>query len=136
MGLFGGKPAYCVICNKELKHKSKPKREWNIKGSLCGECYVDKAKEFYEGRIRQTCAICKTTKRITDLWEPRWQWDMDGLLCKECFDKKEQGHNARKNYCSICSAKLGFIRYNPKPKWKIDGQLCRTCWDSKKAEME
>jgi hypothetical protein len=60
---------------------------------------------------------------------------MDGLLCKECFDKKEAGHNTKRNYCSLCNAKIGFIRYNPKPKWKIDGQMCRTCWDEHKARM-
>jgi len=85
MGLFSKKPAYCTICNKEITHKHKPKREWRIKGPLCGDCHVDKMKEFYEGKIRQPCVSCGTTKKITDLWEPRWQWDMEGLLCKECF---------------------------------------------------
>ncbi len=135
MGLFGGKPVSCTACGKELKHKSKPKREWNIKGPLCGDCYMDKAEEFYEGKVRQPCKSCGTVRKITDLWEPRWQWDMDGLLCKECFDKKETGHNTKRNYCSLCNAKMGFIRYNPKPKWKIDGQMCRTCWDEHKARM-
>ena len=32
MGLFNRKPSYCTVCNKELTHKHKPKREWNIKG--------------------------------------------------------------------------------------------------------
>ena len=27
MGLFSKKPAYCTVCNKELTHKNKPKRE-------------------------------------------------------------------------------------------------------------
>ena len=46
-----------------------------------------------------------------------------GLLCKECFDKKEEGHGKKKNYCSLCGAKMGLIRYNPKGKWKIEGQF-------------
>jgi hypothetical protein len=92
-------------------------------------------KEFYEGKVRQSCVSCGTTRKITDLWEPRWQWDMEGLLCKECFDKKEETFNTKKNFCAICGAKMGFVRYNPKGKWKIDGQLCRNCWDSKKTEF-
>ncbi len=135
MGLFSRKPSFCAICKKEISHKHKPKREWNIKGSLCGDCHVDKTKEFYEATIRQPCVKCGVTKKISDLWEPRWQWDMDGLLCKECFDKKEEEHATKKNYCSLCGAKMGLFRYNPKPKWKIDGQLCRKCWDVKKTEF-
>ncbi|TAK15466.1 MAG: hypothetical protein EPO37_09925, partial [Nitrosarchaeum sp.] len=90
MGLFGKKPTYCTICNKELTHKHKPKKEWNIKGMLCGDCHFDKSKEYYEGKVRQACVSCGTIKIISELWEPRWQWDMEGLLCKECFDKKEE----------------------------------------------
>jgi len=90
MGLFSKKPTFCAICNKKLTHKHKPKREWDVSGPLCGDCHVDKTKEFYEATIRQPCVKCGTTKKISDLWEPRWQWDMDGLLCKDCFDKKEK----------------------------------------------
>lgn len=135
MGLFSKKPAYCAVCNKLLKHKHKPKKEWNIKGQLCGECHFEKSKEFYEGKVRQPCIVCGTTRKITDLWEPRWQWDMEGLLCKQCFDKKETDHKEKKNFCALCGAKIGLIRYNPKGNWKIEGQLCRKCWDNKKAEM-
>ena len=135
MGLFSKTPSFCTVCGKQLTHKHKPKREWDIKGSLCGDCHFEKSKEYYEGKMRQACVTCKTTRRITDLWEPRWQWDMEGLLCKECFDKKEEAFGTKKNFCSLCGAKMGLIRYNPKQKWKVDGQLCRLCWDKKKAEM-
>ncbi len=135
MGLFSRKPAICTICKKETTHKHKPKREWNVEGPLCGDCHLDKTQEFYEATIRQPCVSCRTTKKISDLWEPRWQWDMDGLLCKDCFDNKEKDHATKKNYCSMCGAKMGLFRYNPKPKWKVDGQLCRKCWDVKKAEF-
>ena len=135
MGLFNRKPSYCAVCNKELKHKHKPKREWNIKGVLCGDCHFEKARDFYEGTVRQPCVECKTTQKITDLWEPRWQWDMEGLLCKECFDKKEESHAKKKNFCALCGGKMGLIRYNAKSKWKVDGNLCRVCWDKKKAEF-
>lgn len=135
MGLFSKKPTYCAVCNKELTHKHKPKREWNIKGKLCGDCHFEKQKEFYEGKVRQACVVCGTTQKITSMWEPRWQWDMEGLLCKDCFDKKEEDHGKKKNFCALCGGKMGLIRYNPKGKWKIEGQLCRDCWDEKKAEF-
>ncbi len=135
MGLFGRKPEDCAVCGREMKHKNKPKREWNVRGRLCGDCYMDKSNEFYEAKTRQPCMVCGTTKKISELWEPRWQWDMDGLLCKECFDKKEDGFVKRKNFCVVCSAKMGLVRYNPKPKWGIEGQMCRRCWDAKKAEF-
>ncbi len=135
MGLFGRAPSFCTVCNKQLTHKHKPKREWNIKGPLCGDCHFEKSRDYYEGKMRQPCATCNKTRRITDLWEPRWQWDMEGLLCKECFDKKEKAFGVKKNFCSLCGEKMGLIRYNPKSGWKIEGQLCRMCWDKKKAEM-
>ena len=135
MGLFSKKPSYCAVCKKQLTHKHKPKREWNIKGALCGDCHFEKSKEYYEGKVRQPCIVCKNTQKINDLWEPRWQWDMeDGLLCKKCFDAKEKEHTKKKNFCSLCGTKIGLIRYNPKGNWKITGQLCRECWDKKKAE--
>jgi len=135
MGLFSRKPVYCAVCNKELTHKHKPKREWNIEGKLCGDCHFDKSKEYFEGKIVQPCVVCGTSKKITNLWEPRWQWEMEGLLCKECFDKKEEEHATKKNFCAICGGKMRLIRYNPKGNWKIEGQLCKDCWDEKKAEF-
>ena len=65
MGLFSRKPAYCAICNKELTHKHKPKREWNVKGALCGDCHVDKTKEFYEANDKT--ALCKMWDYKKDL---------------------------------------------------------------------
>jgi hypothetical protein len=56
-------------------------------------------------------------------------------LCKECFDRKEERFIRKKDYCALCDAKIGIIRYNPKRKWNIDGQLCRKCWDVKKEEF-
>jgi len=134
MGLFSRKPVFCAVCNKEVSHRHKPKKDWGIKGVLCGNCHVDKMKEFYEQKIKQSCVSCGVIKKITDLWEPRWQWDMEGLLCKNCFDKKEVDFKDKKNFCSICGIKIGLIRFNPKTKWKVKGQLCRSCWDKNKAE--
>ena len=135
MGLFSRKTEFCQICNKELTHKHKPKKEWGIEGPLCGDCHVNKSIEFYEGKVRQPCAECGTTRKVTDLWEPRWQWDIEGLLCKECFDKKEKSFDQKKNFCSQCGGKMRFVRYRPKPKWKIEGELCRKCWDIQKAKF-
>jgi hypothetical protein len=59
---------------------------------------------------------------------------MTGLLCKSCFDKKEEDFTKKKNFCCICGAKLGFLRYNPKSKWSLDGQLCKNCWDAQKTK--
>jgi len=133
MKLFNRNPKFCAICQKELKHKHKPKKEWNVEGLLCGDCHMDKMRQYFEGTMTQNCVVCKSKKKITDLWEPRWQWEMEGLLCKSCFDKKEKIFSEEKEFCSICGAKLSFFRYNPKSKWKVTGNLCRKCWDSNKA---
>ena len=135
MVLFSRKPVFCTVCNKQLTHKHKPKKEWGMKGLLCGDCHFDKSKEYFEGKIMQPCVECGRTKKITNLWEPRWQWEMEGLLCKESFDKKEEDHAKKKNFCALCGGKMGLIRYNAKGNWKIEGQLCRNCWDKKKAEF-
>ncbi len=132
MKLFTREPKFCAICKNELKHKHKPKKEWNIEGSLCADCHMDKMREFLEGTMKQKCVECSVNKKITDLWEPRWQWEMEGLLCKNCFDKKEKDFTTKKEFCSMCGAKLSFFRYTPKSQWKVDGQLCRKCWDTQK----
>lgn len=133
--IFNRKPVFCAVCKKKIKHKHKPKKEWNMQGVLCADCHVDKMKEYYEGSMSKNCVTCGVKKKITDMWEPRWQWDMEGLLCKSCFDKKERDFNLKKEFCTVCGKKLGFFRYNPKPKWNLEGQLCRQCWDSQKAEI-
>ena len=133
MKFFNRDPTFCAICQKELKRKNKPKKEWNIEGYLCSDCHMDKTRQYYEGTMTQVCVACNSKKKITDLWEPRWQWEMEGLLCKSCFDEKEKTFTEKKEFCSICGTKLGFFRYNPKNKWKVEGQLCRKCWDSNKA---
>lgn len=136
MNLFSRKPLFCTVCNVQLTHRHKPKREWGIEGRLCGKCHLDKTREHHEAKAIQECIVCKKKDKIMNLWEPRWQWDMEGLLCKTCFDEKEQTFKVEKNFCSVCGEKLGFIRYNPKSKWKVTGQLCRKCWDEQKAENE
>ena len=123
MGLFSGEPAICTICKKPTKHKHKAKKEWYIESPLCGDCYISKMQEQFDGNVKSFCCTCKIKKKVSELWEPRWQWDMQGLLCKTCFDKKESDFNSKKAFCTLCGIKLGFFRYNPKPNWKIEGQM-------------
>ncbi len=134
LGLFQ-KKFTCANCKKESSHRHKPKSEWQVEGPLCGDCYVNQMKKFYESSLRQQCVICGMEKDVPDMWEPRYQWDMKGLLCKTCFDKKDAEHKSLKTFCGICGKKLGVFRYNPKKKWIIDGQLCRECWDTQKAKL-
>ena len=51
MGIFSRKPANCTICNKQITHKNKAKREWGVKSPLCSDCYLDKMKESYDASI-------------------------------------------------------------------------------------
>ena len=48
MKLFNRTPTYCAICEKELKRKNKPKKEWNIEGYLCSDCHMDKTRQYYD----------------------------------------------------------------------------------------
>ena len=89
MGIFSRKPSYCTICNKQIVHKNKAKREWGVKSPLCSDCYLNKMQESYDASIIKKCISCGVKNKVTDLWEPRLQWDMEGLLCKKCFDEKE-----------------------------------------------
>jgi hypothetical protein len=134
---------YCAICNKELKHKYKPAKEWNIDGFLCNYCHLEKTKEFILKRqeeqkklekIPDECLLCKKEVVFeTDRNKPRWQWNMEPgrVLCKDCYEKKELDYDKKLNFCALCNKKMKFIRYNPKPRWKIEGQLCRECWDKR-----
>jgi hypothetical protein len=48
MKFFNRSPKFCAICQKELKHKHRPKKEWNIEGLLCGDCHMDKMRQYFE----------------------------------------------------------------------------------------
>ncbi|MGH1566359.1 MAG: hypothetical protein ACRBB5_02805 [Nitrosopumilus sp.] len=39
----------CAICNGKIQFRFSPMEEWEIKGSLCGECYSKKLNEHYPG---------------------------------------------------------------------------------------
>jgi hypothetical protein len=139
--LFGKKKSlYCANCNKQLNHKYKPLKEWNINGLLCADCHIEKTKEFVlkkqeeKRKLEDVCAICKKELILEfDKNRPRWQWNMEAgsMLCKICFDKKELDYDKLMNFCVLCNKRIGLIRYNPKPRWNVEGQLCRDCWDKR-----
>ena len=57
MGIFSRKPAYCTVCNKQIIHKNKAKREWDVKSPLCSDCWQDKMQEFYDASIIKNVSI-------------------------------------------------------------------------------
>jgi hypothetical protein len=139
--IFGKKEvAFCAICNKELgRHRYRPAKEWNLSGLLCGNCHIDKTKEFLEienlKRDAPTrCAICrKEISQDEDRIKAKWQWEMESgsLVCNDCFSKKDTEYNKKLNFCASCNGRLGTFFYHPKPAWKIEGNLCRRCWDER-----
>ncbi len=135
MGLLSHKTVFCTVCKKSITHKHKPKREWDVEGPLCGDCYVSQMQKYYDLSVRQKCVTCGIEKNVPDLWEPKYQWNMKGLLCKTCFDQKDAEYSKSKTFCSICGKKLGVIRYNPKKQWSLQGQLCKECWNIQKTKM-
>ncbi|MDQ3872202.1 MAG: hypothetical protein M3258_01145 [Thermoproteota archaeon] len=139
MHIFGKRQVvHCAVCGVELgRHKYKPSEEWGIEGFLCGNCHIEKTKEFIlkEKETPDICSICN--KELVDnegkeqKYKPKWQWEMEPgtLLCKSCYQKKDADYNRRLNFCAICNSKLGLFFYHPKPGWQINGNLCRRCWD-------
>lgn len=39
----------CALCNEKIKLRFNPMKEWNIDGSLCGDCYSKKLHDHYPG---------------------------------------------------------------------------------------
>ena len=131
MGLFPKKEEFCTICNNSIFHKHKPKRDWDVEGPLCADCYVDVMKKHYEKHNENKCVVCRKEPGSFSLWKSKKEWDVQGWLCKTCFDEKEKLDNESKKFCSICGIKLGFISYSPKKEWGIKGYICKICWNSK-----
>ncbi len=67
----------CFLCSSSLdKAKHKPRKEWNLDGLLCDECY--NKKENY-------CTYCQAElkgKKIT----PKKEWALSGYLCEVCYE--------------------------------------------------
>jgi len=64
MGIFSRKPAYCTICNKQISHKNKAKKEWGVKSPLCSDCYLDQMRQAYETKFLYKCVNCGKKKRM------------------------------------------------------------------------
>jgi len=117
-----------------MQHKHRPRQEWGIDGFLCGDCHIDKMREYYvEGKLPKKklvkCDLCGKEVDPEDTYEPHKGLNLKGKICKECFEGKQTEQQKKYERCTVCGKKLGFFRYNPKKEWKIDGQLCRKCWD-------
>ena len=39
----------CAICGEKIELHFNPMDEWRIEGSICGNCYSKKIKEYYPG---------------------------------------------------------------------------------------
>ncbi|MDE1727312.1 MAG: hypothetical protein KGH89_08650 [Thaumarchaeota archaeon] len=131
VGLFSKEKAFCTVCKKELSHKHKPKKSWNVTGSLCGNCHVDLMKEHFEDDNDNKCVLCGATPGSFNLWKSKKEWGVQGWLCKPCFDQKEKQDDELKKFCCLCGAKVGFISYAPKKEWNLKGQVCKNCWNSR-----
>jgi len=136
MGLFSKKEEFCTVCKKGIFHKHKPKRDWNVEGPLCADCYVDVMKGYYEKNDENKCVLCGAKPGSFSLWKPRKEWELKGWLCKSCFDEKEKSDNESKKFCSMCGAKLGFISYSPKKEWSIKGYICKNCWNLQETKSD
>jgi len=64
MGIFSRKPAYCTICNKQISHKNKAKKEWGVKSPLCSDCYLDQMRQAYDASIRKKCVNCESLLKL------------------------------------------------------------------------
>ena len=105
MGLFSKKATNCTICNKELTHRHKPKKEWNIKGSLCGDCHFDKSKEYYEGKVRQPCVKCGVTGKLQIYGNPGGNGTWKDYYAKTVLTKKKKVMIKRKIFVQYVKQK-------------------------------
>lgn len=131
MGLFSSKnKEYCTVCKKSISRTSKPKKEWDVKGPLCVDCYVNLMKTQPEKKKESNdkCVLCGAEPGGLNLWKPKKEWEIKGWLCESCLNEKEMVDNELKKNCIICNAKLGFIKHRAKKEWNLKGFLCKNCW--------
>jgi hypothetical protein len=131
MGLFGSKKdEFCAICKKSATSTSKPKKEWNIQGQLCADCYVDLMKKPVAKKTNDDdkCIACGDEPGGLNLWKPKKEWGLKGWLCEPCFNEWEKSDGELKKNCIVCNVKLGFITRRAKKEWNLKGYLCKRCW--------
>jgi len=130
MEIFSKKKDFCTICKKETSRKSKPKKEWNVEGPMCSNCYVDFMKKPFEKKSKNEdkCVECGAEPGGLNLWKPKKEWGITGWLCEPCLKEREKSDKELKKNCATCNAKLGFITNYPKQEWGIKGYLCKNCW--------
>jgi hypothetical protein len=137
MGLFGSKKKdFCTICKKEITHKSKPKKEWDVEGPLCANCYVDFMKKpvLKKKENEDKCVACGAEPGGLYLWKPKKEWGITGWLCEPCLKEREKSDDELKKNCILCNATLGFITRRPKKEWNIQGYLCKNCYTLKESQ--
>lgn len=131
MDFFGSKKEeYCAVCKKRTPRTSKPKKEWNVKGQVCANCYVDLMKKPVAKKTNSDdmCVACGDEPGGLNLWRPKKEWELKGWLCEPCFNEWEKSDNELKKNCIVCNAKLGFMPRRAKKVWNLKGYLCKNCW--------
>jgi hypothetical protein len=105
--------------------------QWGIDGFLCGDCHLDKMKQFYsqDPSEKEKCEMCGRGLDPKDVYELHRGLNLKSKICAECYENERKELDKKSDNCTICGKKLGFFRYNPKREWNIGGQLCRQCWD-------
>jgi hypothetical protein len=138
VGLFSNnkKKEFCTVCKKGISRKSNPKKNWNVKGPLCANCYVDLMKENFEKKKDNDnkCVLCGSEPGTLNLWKPKKEWGIKGWLCEPCLNEREKADNELKKKCSMCDAKLGFFVRRPKQEWGVAGYLCKNCWNLQESQ--
>jgi hypothetical protein len=77
----------CAICKKVLGFKKyTPKKEWNIDGRVCSECFNNPTKLGVrpissEEDFSMACALCAKNVYY-------FEFESENLLCFSCFEKK------------------------------------------------
>lgn len=127
--LFRKRYEPCAVCGREMKHKHKPMDHWGINGYLCGDCHIDKMKEFAEDERTERCELCGNKLDPKNVYESLKGMNLKSRICADCYERKRIETEKKLENCITCGKKLGFLRYNPKHEWNLDGQLCRKCWD-------
>ena len=138
MGLFGSKKSQsCAVCKKESSSTSKPKKEWNLKGVVCTDCFVKLMKKPHPKITNpdDKCVSCGAEPGGLYLWKPKKEWELKGWLCEPCYNEREKADNESKKNCVLCNAKLGFVARRAKKEWNVKGYICKECWKIQESKL-